>query len=551
MAAAIEFKLFAPNNKAATLLGSFSQWAEIPLEKDDKGYFRTNIKLQDGIYQYKFRVQSQSPCFEPDEWVEVNDPYATEIDRTTDTSTVRIKAGARIIDTYVWQHDDKELPNNEELVVYEMHVADFSESDGSDSCSKFQQVKEKLDYLCDLGINAIELMPVNEYPGDYSWGYKVRDFFAVESSYGTTADLKQLIDECHGRGIRVILDGIYNHCDEECPLLLIDRNYWYYGDKHYPEDPANYWGPEFNYENFDPKLGIRPAWKFIGDVVNFWIQEYHLDGIRYDAVRQLDNRDFLHWITREAKKSAGDKPFYNIAEHIPELPELVAADGPMDGCWHESFRIFAIENLAGNTFDIEKLKQVLEPKQQGYQNTTNAINYLASHDRDHLLAEASFRDIDPEAAFKRAKLGAVLLVTAVGIPMLWMGEEFGQSTRQTPNQPNKLQWSLLKNQPNHELWEYYKQVIRLREKVPALYTENIEFIHENPEAKVLAYYRWSDEGTRAVVVANFSDTYLSGYCIPKFPAAGTWHEWMYNKIVEVGEEGFKFDLPEWSAQVFV
>jgi 1,4-alpha-glucan branching enzyme len=132
--------------------------------------------------------------------------------------------------------------------------------------------------------------------------------------------------------------------------------------------------------------------------------------------------------------------------------------------------------------------------------------------------------------------------------MLWMGEEFGQFTRQTPNQPNKLQWSLLKNQPNHELLEYYKHVIRLRQPLSALY---IEFIHENPEAKVLAYYRWSDEGTRAVVVANFWDTYLSGYCIPKFPAAGTCHEWMYNKIVEVGEEGLKLDLPEWSAQVFV
>ncbi len=175
MAAAIELKLFAPNNTAATLRGSFCKWAEIPLEKDDKGYFRTNIKLEDGIYQYKFRVQSHSPGFEPDEWLEINDHYATEINRTTDTSTVRIKAGARIIDTYVWQHNNKELPNNQELVVYEIHVADFSGQDGSDSCGKFQQVREKLDYLCDLGINAIELMPVNEYPGDYSWGYKVRD----------------------------------------------------------------------------------------------------------------------------------------------------------------------------------------------------------------------------------------------------------------------------------------------------------------------------------------------------------------------------------------
>ena len=223
----------------------------------------------------------------------------------------------------------------------------------------------------------------------------------------------------------------------------------------------------------------------------------------------------------------------------------------MDGCWHESFRIFARENLGGNSFDIEKLKQVLDAKQQGYPQTTNVINYLVSHDRHHLLATASFWTLDPEAAFKRAKFGAVLLVTALGIPMLWMGEEFGHSTRQTPNQSNKLQWSLLKNQPNHQLLAYYKHLILLRENVPALYTKNIEFFHENPETKVLAYYRWSDEGTPPLVVANFLDIYLSGNSIPNFLAAGTWHEWMYNKIVEVGEEGFKFYWPEWSAQVFV
>jgi len=131
-----------------------------------------------------------------------------------------------------------------------------------------------------------------------------------------------------------------------------------------------------------------------------------------------------------------------------------------------------------------------------------------------------------------------------------MGEEFGESTRETPNQPNKLQWSLLKNQPKHQLLVYYKHMILRREKVPALYTKNIEIFHENAETKVLVYYRWSDEGTRAVVVAIFLDTYLSGNSLPNFPA-WTWDELMYNKIVEVGEEGFKFYLPEWSAQVFV
>ena len=147
-----------------------------------------------------------------------------------------------------------------------------------------------------------------------------------------------------------------------------------------------------------------------------------------------------------------------------------------------------------------------------------------------MLAAASFGTLDREAAFKRAKFVAVLLVTALKIPILWMGEEFGESTRQTPNQPNKLLWSLLKNHPNHQLLAYYKHVILLREKVPALYTENIEFFHENAETKVFAYYRWSDEGTRAAAVANFWDTYLSGNSIPNFPAV-TWHELMYNKIL--------------------
>ncbi len=135
--------------------------------------------------------------------------------------------------------------------------------------------------------------------------------------------------------------------------------------------------------------------------------------------------------------------------------------------------------------------------------------------------------------------------------MLWMGEEFGEYTRQTPNQPNKVEWSLLSSDRNNDLLEYYKHLMRLRQNLPALYTENIEFFHENPEAKVFAYHRWSDEGTRLVVVANFSDTYLSDCCIPNFPAAGTWHEWMYNKILKVGEAGFKFDLPPREAQVFV
>ncbi|QSJ14262.1 DUF3459 domain-containing protein [Nostoc sp. UHCC 0702] len=554
MAVSIEFKLFAPRNQKSSLIGSFSDWQPIPMQKGEDGYFRTEVKLEDGVYQYKFRIQTKSPNFAPNEWIDVIDPYATDVNEKGKHGIVRIKDGERIIDTYVWQHDDKPLPNNHELVIYELHVADFTaNAEVPDKKCTYIGVIEKLDYLCELGINAIELMPVNEYPGNYNWGYKVRHFFATESSYGSTEDLKRLIDECHSRGIRVLMDGIYNHTDEECPLMLIDRNYWYYEHMHYPEDPGNYWGPEFNYNNYDEKLDVKPAWKYVGDVVKFWIQEYHIDGIRFDAVRQLANFEFLDWLAKQAQKHAGNKPFYTIAEHIPDTNTVVKPEGPLDGCWHESFRYFVIPHITGEQFELARLKEILDPRKQGYATAINTINYLATHDRQHVLRELGDRGIFDKDAFTRAQLAAVLLMTAMGIPMLWMGEEFGESQAKSENvtQPKPISWSLLANAENHDLFEYYQKLIALRRQTPALQSGNIEFIHENADAKVLAFHRCYEWGSSVVVVANFSDQNLNQYQIPDFPKAEHWRDWFTNSEVEVGEDGIITDLPAHTAKIFV
>lgn len=530
-------------------MGSFSNWEEIPMEKDEEGYFRTTVELKDGVYQYKFRVQSKSWFLEADRWVDVVDPYATDIDDPTQNGVVRIKDGDRIVDTYVWQHDDKPLPADRELVIYEMHVADFSGGEADPLArGKYEHVVEKLDYLADvLGVNAIELMPLKEYPGDYSWGYNPRYFFAAESSYGTTEELKNLIDECHGRGIRVIIDGIYNHSESSSPLTQIDRDYWYH---HAPRDPDNNWGPEFNYEFYDENLGTYPARKFIRDTVRYWVQEYHLDGIRFDAARQIANYDFMHWIVQEAKNAVGPKPFYTVAEHIPETPSITNLDGPMDGCWHDSFYHCIVEHICGDTFDLERLKEVIDGKRQGFLGATNVVNYLSNHDRDRVFSELGDRGILDEPAFKRAKLGIVLLMTAVGVPLIWMGEEFGEYKAKTIEQA-KIDWTLLGNDMNKGLWEYYKGLIHLRKNNQALYTENIDFFHEDPDSKVFAYTRWNDEGSRVVVVANLSENYLAGYSVPHFPANGTWHEWTGNYDVESGDDNIMIDLPEYEAKVFV
>ncbi|MEB3360193.1 MAG: alpha-amylase family glycosyl hydrolase [Synechococcales bacterium] len=548
MASPVEFKLFAPYNKGAALVGCFSNWEEIPMEKGDDGYFRTTVDLEDGTYQYKFRVQSKSWFFEPDEWVDVNDPYITDIDDPTQNGILRVKEGDRIVDTYVWMHDQKPLPADHELVIYELHVGDFSGGEPDPYLrGRYENVTEKLDYLCELGINAVELMPVKEYPGDHSWGYTPRYFFAAESSYGTTEQLKRLIDQCHARGIRVIMDGIYNHSDTESPLTQIDHDYWYY---HSPRDPDNNWGPEFNYEHYDENLDLMPAWEFIGDTIRFWIEEYHIDGIRYDAARQIDNYDFMSWVVNESKQVAGAKPFYNIAEHIPETPSITNVDGPMDGCWHDSFYHVVKAHICGDTFNLEELKDVLDCKRQGFLGATNVINYLTNHDHKRIMVELADRDIFDEAAFRRMRLGAALLLTAVGVPMLWMGEEFGDY-QPLSLEPTKIDWQLLGNDANRGLMEYFKGLIALRKANHALYTANIDFFHEDGDAKVLAYVRWNDEGSRVAVVANFSDRFLGGYHLPHFPEAGKWHEWTKDYDVDVSDGGLTLDLGEFEAQVFV
>ena len=546
MSSPIEFKLFAPYNNKANLKGSFSNWSEIPLEKDDLGYFKTKLELEDGVYQYKFRLQSQSYFLEPDEWVEVSDPYATDIEDASQNSVIKIKDGKKIVDTYFWRYDDKPLPSNEELIIYELYVGGFSGGEADNKVrGKFRDVVDKLDYLCELGINAVELMPIQEYPGDNGWGYNPRHYFAVESSYGSSLDLKYLIDECHSRGMRVLMDCIFNHSDTETPFTKINFDYWYSRE---PSDPDNSWGPEFDYDKYDENLDLKPAWQFIGDVVRFWIEEYHIDGIRFDASKQIGDFEFLSWIADLTRQTASMKPFFNTAEYIPENPDLVGYGKPMDACWHESYYQQALKHICGDGFDLEGFKQVIDCRQQGYGGTTTVINYITCHDHQYILTELGDRNIFAESAFQRAKLGAVLLMTAIGVPLVWMGNEFGEYN---PKEEVKINWKLLENNLNQDLLGYYRGLIALRKENHALRTDNIDFFYEDLESKVLAYIRWNDEGSRVVVAINFSNDFLQNYTINNFPQSGTWHEWTQDYDVEAKSGKLTINLGQYEAQVFV
>jgi len=168
----IELCLLAPYNDEVKLKGSWNNWDVQPMTRGEDGWWRTRVKLPDGLHWYKFAVKSKS-YFALDQWRDVFDPYAVAIsDDDQERSVLWVKDGKRIWVDYQWRHDEQPLPTNEQLVIYELHVGDFSGGKGDEGAhrlkGKLSDVTEKLDYLRDLGINALELMPVKEFPGK-SW----------------------------------------------------------------------------------------------------------------------------------------------------------------------------------------------------------------------------------------------------------------------------------------------------------------------------------------------------------------------------------------------
>lgn len=544
--ATYQFSLFAPNNISASLISDHNDWEEIEMTKSEDGFFRVEVSLPDGSYQYRFKIRSKSWFNADDEWKTITDPYATNVDPTTQNSILNLKNGKNVVDDYVWRFDDVPLPENDRLVIYEMHVGDFSggEEDGY-ARGKYTDVIAKLDYLADLGVNALELMPLKSNPGDFNWGYSPIHYFCPEENFGTTAELKELIDKCHGLGIRVIVDGVYNHASTDNPLTQIDHDYWF---RREGKDPEQNWGPEFNYEFYDERLGVSPALQFINDSIRFWIYEYRIDGIRFDAAKQIDNFDALASFVANARDMSDMKPFFTVAEYIPPSPEVTEPDGPVESCWNDSFMHAVVETLSSDTPDFEKLKNAIDPTRLGFENVSSVTNYLSNHDQNRLFRKLGEKGILDEELYRRAKLGAVILMTAVGVPMIWMGEEFGEHVVMS-EQSNKINWTLLENETNRELFELYKTLIGLRSKNHAFRSSSIDFFHEENDLGVLAFHRFNNDGEVVVVVLNLSDNDLDSYEIANFPINGPVREWTTATETDLTDNRFIANLPRRSGLV--
>ncbi|CAF4151834.1 unnamed protein product [Adineta steineri] len=518
----MKFSLFAPTIDDVKLILDDK---EIDMDKHSDGRFICNVdNISNGDHKYKFRIKKK-------EWIwsnsiDIIDPYATKYNLKEKCALFRSENGKEYHEEFHWKYDQIKLPENKQLVLYEMFVQDFADN------GQFSGVINKLDYLVELGINAIELTPVMgiEEAENDTWGYLPSHFFSIRSSYGTKNDLKLLVDECHSRKIRVFIDCVFNHTDEECPLAQIDRNYWYYKGKHHPDDPYN-WGPELNYDFQDQQLKVEPAVKFISDVVKYWFEEFHLDGIRFDAAKQMDNFEILGKLDRLARSIRSDQPFLSQAEYVPENKDICKENGgPVDVCWSSSFHHWLTGFLTLNKDQMTKHGTLSDLKYSF--SSKNLVNYLSCHDNERLLHDIGKKDSD---AFIRMETAVIHLFTSVGIPMIWQGEELGEDRQIDVLKDKKkhypMPWNFLERDFNLRLFNLFQNLIKLRRSNKDLQEGPINFFFEDENNRILAYSR----GLNLIIITNFDQKPKVKYIISNLPQQGKWIDYLTNEQVDVDQ----------------
>ncbi|UJR36722.1 hypothetical protein I4U23_029438 [Adineta vaga] len=561
------FELFAPYNKQAGLrlknANARMFGLDIPMElNQDDGHWRVTLDLPDGIYHYQYKVVTKS-WFEPEP--EPALPDYTDDDTKTADENEQIRKNYR--DEYekrVQEVKERNKKREEEITFTEVWYtfvdpyATVVDERGSDDAfrsvgilifkngdfqDQFKDVTAKMDYFVGLGVTAVEIMPIKEYPGQIGWGYTPRYHFAIQSTYGTTSELKEMIDTFHKHGIRVIMDGVYNHCDVSAPYTAIDHDYWFL---HEPKDRVWSWGPEWNYHKYDEKYKLWPARKYVGDSIRYFINEFHIDGIRFDAATQIANDEFLKVVVQQSKEQARERgfgtEFYCVGEYLPDKPEYVESNGgPMDGIWHDSFYWKIRGAMVTDTPNWQELKDVIDARRQGYKNIWDVVNYQSNHDHDRLLVDlGKEHQIFDEDAFRRVRMAFTIQAASFGLMMIWMGAEFGEYKEKTPGIA-KLDWSLIEdrednsNALNKNQLQYYKDVIQLRKLNLALTTTNLEFIFEEENHQIMAWHRWNSpihdphkQGDHIVAVCNWSSTTYENYEILNIPRNGHWYEWLNN-----------------------
>ena len=573
----VRLQLHAPNKDFVYVLGDFNNWqfnaAYLMNRTPDGSKYWLDITGLDPNTTYAFQysidledMRVADPYTEMvldpwnDQWIPAstfpNIPTYPRCSTSQIVSTFRINQAA-----FDWNDDSYVRPPAERLVVYELLVRDFTEA------RNYQTLIDTLDYLDRLGITAIELMPINEFEGNDSWGYNTSFFFALDKAYGSKESFKAFVNACHERGIAVLMDIVVNHAFGQNPMV---RMYFNPDAGDYGQPTAeNPWfnetprhdfnvGYDFNHESALTR-------NFFKRMMRYWIDEYHVDGYRFDLSKGLTQNYTLGNI---GAWGAYDQSRVNIlTEYYNDIQS------------HEPGAYVILEHLADNSEETAlanigmmlwgKMTTEYEQASMGYSSNSNLswgvytsrgwsqprlVSYAESHDEERMMykninfgnSSGSYDIQNVNTALQRQEMAHALLIPIPGPKMIWQFGELGYDysinycSDGTINEDCRtyakpVRWDYRDIPQRYKVYQVVSALNQIKKSNPIFSTTDFDIdlvgmgkrLHLNtPELK-------------ATVVGNFNVIPIN--MIPGFQHTGTWYDYLSGNTVEVSDLNFSFN----------
>ena len=595
------FRVWAPRAQAVYLNGQFGNtvlWPkanpDLLLEKDAGGYWAGFLSgVQDGDQYLYYVVGGHGrENFK-------RDPYARELTTpATHPGTLGYplcNCIVRSADGYAWRMKNFRPPVFSDLIVYELHIGTFYgvDSAGEDRRGtrggQYLDVIDRVIHLRDLGVNAVEFMPIHEFASPISRGYDGVDLFSPEMDYAETDpaeiqhylekinvlmrdrgareltitelgsqinQLKVLIDVCHLYGLAVIFDGVYNHAGGAVKEQT--GGLWFFdemprgndNDSLYFIDKEHAGGPVFAFWN-------EHVQGFLINNARFFLEEYKVDGLRYDQVTVIDEHGgwgFAQKLAEKARLVDTRKPHISefwLSDRFKSVqppPGGLGFDANWDDSLRETIRTVIGQAAGGrdNHVSLDDLAGALQNHPANFPFRWQGVEYLESHDvidvdhtdrKPRIAALADATNARSWYATSRSRVASGLLLTSTGIPMLFMGQEFLEDKFWTDNEEahpgHLIFWDGLQADKRMQDFSHFmRDLVWLRRRQPALRSEQVNVFHAHEANRVIAFHRWiQGQGRDVVVICSLNESIFWSYDIG-LPQPGNWIEAFNSDVYE-------------------
>ncbi|MEO1009726.1 MAG: alpha-amylase family glycosyl hydrolase [Bacteroidota bacterium] len=586
--------LYAPGKEFIHVMGNFNDWmpgdANFLMNKDstqDRFWYRIDglDPNEDNMFQYLVDLE-----------INIADPYSTLIlgefnDQFINNTTYpdlpayptgQTTQAVSLLQTntpeYTWSDAtlNFQKPEKTDLVIYELLVRDF------DELHSFNAIRARLDYLEALGINAIELMPVNEFDGNESWGYNPSFHMALDKYYGTPTAFKQLIDECHQRGMAVILDVVYNHGTGQHPFFrLWNTSRGGTGGQATAENPFFNTEARHSFSVFNDFNHQSQATKdYVNQTVRYWIEEFRIDGFRWDLTKGFTqncsaNDDGCTNGTQpdriEVLKGYADTQwevdpdFYVIFEHLGGITEEKEwADYRLDEgkgilFWNKMTDPYN-ETTMGYHENGKSDFSAASYQVKGFDNPA-AISYMESHDEERLMyknlefgnVEGDYSVKELDTALERVEAAGAFFFTIPGPKLIWqfgeLGYEFSinyctdgsiSNECRTGNKP--IRWDYLDNPNRTAIYDTWANLITMKLNEEIFTTTDFSMDLDDPSGLKIIHLSGSGDNSSGKGNTIQSITVIGNFGMqaqeinPEFQETGTWYNLLDgNRAIEISD----------------